>query len=222
MLSLLWACPWERQTCTQSSLEHRWNLFSSVHVSVLRCLMFPGIMQLSLAMWPSQFQLFQWPPWKPVVASRWLLMVCLDILPVTPWRSALICRGGLWQCLLQCCMVSLSSLSVVTLGRPLVGRSLMFPVCLFLATRRLTSPYSRKKTALSVQLLLSATSSHHSFFLLPHLTCLESNSKQVTVTRYFPKWTLASPWALCTRVFALEYCELLLRAQPSAQVINMN
>ena len=72
-------------------------------------------------------------------ASRRLLIVYVETLPISPCRSSLICRAVLKRFLLECWMISLSCLSVVTLGRPLLGTSLMFPVTLCLATRQLTS-----------------------------------------------------------------------------------
>ena len=45
-------------------------------------------------------------------ACRWLFMVCLDFLPIMPWRLSLICCAGLKRCLWHCCMISLSSITV--------------------------------------------------------------------------------------------------------------
>ena len=74
------------------------------------------------------------------VASKRLSMVFRHSIQSTPFRSSLVCRDGLNRCLLIWCTINLSSLSVVTLDRSLLGRSLMFPVCLSFATRRRTLP----------------------------------------------------------------------------------
>ena len=134
------------------------------------------------------------------------MTVVNDIQVITPWRSSLICRAELKRFLLQSCTINPSSLSVVTLGWPLLGRSLMFPVCLYLATRQMTSSVvipkqsataEKEKTALSLQLPLSATPSHQSVFVLPCLTCLVSNSKLVTKTSRFESTSLQVPELLC-------------------------
>ena len=98
----------------------------------------------------------------------------------------------------------------------------MFPICLYLATRRLTSPLAISQRAATAEKDYSVTTIfYHSFFVLPCLTCLLINSKLVTETCRRSERILASPLALLTRGFALEYRKQATRAQMSAQAIDM-
>lgn len=139
--SSLWAWPWVRRERSRPSMECRQNYFSSVHMGVRKRLMFQWIWSLaqSSRAWRCC--------WTSSGFFRGHCQVCrrkmaADGLPWHPTSQTLDIFNDL-PCWLKwrpsaMLSISLSSLSVLTLGRPLLRRSLMFSVYLYLATRRLT------------------------------------------------------------------------------------